>query len=211
MLRGLLAQQTEMLQQSSETVMDDVMTKVRKLWEQGLDSVEAKLAAQQEAVQKLSDRCSMLEQRLQRLEDCDDGAGSAPTMDVAEVSDRCCLLEDGTGNASTMVENENQKSRKKEGRKGSRVAASCNGVDFPPQRPQKVGNDDMEVEKGVIEGDAGHTVAADLDLEPDDWDGAWDRKTRSLPNLMIRMIHARAQPTSPDGGMDTGYTPNDEK
>ena len=78
-------------------------------------------------------------------------------MDVAEVSDRCCLLEDGTGNASTMVENENQKGRKKEGRKRSRVAASCNGVDFPPQRPQKVGNDDMEVEKGVIEGDAGHT------------------------------------------------------
>ena len=69
MLRGRLAQQTEMLQQSSETVMDDVMTKVRKLWEQGLDSVEAKLAAQQEAAQKLSDRCSMLEQRLQRLED----------------------------------------------------------------------------------------------------------------------------------------------
>ena len=130
MLRGLLAQQTEMLQQSSETVMDDVMTKVRKLWEQGLDSVEAKLAAQQEAVQKISDRCSMLEQRLQRLEDCDDGAGSAPTMDVAAVSDRCCLLEDGTGNASTMVENENQKGRKKEGRKRSRVAASCNGWTF---------------------------------------------------------------------------------
>ncbi|CAE7353339.1 unnamed protein product [Symbiodinium sp. CCMP2456] len=222
MLRGLLARQTELLQQSGKKAMDDIMTRVQKLWEEGFESVEARLAAQKEAVQQLSDRCSMLEQRLQRLEDCHDAAGSASTMVVAEVSDRCCKLEDrlqwlengrnGTGNASTMAEGENQKGRKKKGRRRNKVATSSKGVDLPLQCPQTLHTYDMGVEKALVEaeaeGNADDILVTDMDLEPGDWNGEWTQITAKPDGSDDKRT------SSADGASlwnEHWYTPSDAK
>ncbi|CAE7809748.1 ankrd52 [Symbiodinium sp. CCMP2592] len=139
-LRGLPAAQPELIQRSGNQALSDRP-----------DEIEDKLTAQRVVIQQFTDRCCMLQDRLQHLEDAHNGAGSAPTMVVDE--------------------DQKGKTRRGRGRRRTVVAVPCNEVSStlqPPVKTHIAADEEGDTAQVGIGADG-----RDTDLEPDERDRSW--------------------------------------
>ena len=102
MLRALLGEQTHLWQRANHQALEEGFRRVQEMWEERLVLIDSTKGALTTAL----DRCCMLEERLQRLEEGDSGAV----------------------NGSTVVADGDQKVGKKKGRRRNKVEP-CKTVD----------------------------------------------------------------------------------